>query len=401
MSAIKGWISNALRNVFSGFKGKIEPNIFEAEASSLVDAVESGLDISYNSPHFEFGLKLRESGLWFAARKSFAQSNDLAALLDDGKGSRRSWTEFKKLAAPIVGKYNQTWLRTEYDTAVRSARIAAQWKDMERTADLYPNAEYLRTRSAAPREQHLLYVGIIRALVDPWWDTHTPPLDWLCKCGIKSTDKPVTAIPKNLPEVAPGLQNNPGKSGNLFSENHPYAVNAQKVEAELRAEFGQVVSRMGLHYKVQTPDGNIVLLHPGVDKAERAANISAAVKLTDALNFNIKVRPRQENAGKQPDFTINGKAADLKTLKDASNLANAIQNQIKSAAKQDAHYAILDFGKQQPTKQDIKKALMAATQPAYNSSVMEIILVKGQDITRIKREEIKTMKFVEKLSNYP
>lgn len=400
-SKIKGWITNAIRSIFLGKnKGGIEPNIFEAEATSITDAVESGLDIRYNSPNFEFGLKLRESGLWFAARKSYSEANALAALLDNGKGGKRSWSEFRKLAQPIVGKYNQTWLKTEYETAVRSARIASQWKGMERTLDLYPNVEYLRTRSADPREQHLKYVGIILPFNHPWWDKHTPPLDWLCKCGIKSTDKPVTPIPDNLPEVPAGLQNNPGRSGNLFSEDHPYALNARNVEAQLKREFDQQVTRMGLYYKVQTPDGNIILLHPGVEKNEMRVNVDAAVKLADSQKMNVKVRPRQKE-GKQPDFEINGELADLKTLENASNLGGAIQAQIKSAAKQKAHYAILDTTKLNPSKEDIKKGLRAATQKDYNQSVREIVIIQNKQIVLIKREEIDDMSFLGKLSSFP
>ncbi len=289
----------------------------------------------------------------------------------------------------MVGKYNQTWLRTEYDTAVRSARIAAQWKDMERTADLYPNVEFLRTRSAEPRQDHLDYVGIIRPLNDSWWDTHAPPLGWNCKCGIRSTDKPITPIPSNLTPIPEGLQNNPARSGNLFSENHPYAKNARREESVLKLEYKQSVAKMGLYYSVETPKGNIVLLHPGVEKNELKENLAAAVKITDFNpKMKVKVRPKIEGNGKQPDLEINGKMADLKTLMAPRNIKNAIQKQIQSAASQKCTYAVLDFGKFQPTSKELRDAIWAGIQPGRNSSIQELILIQDGIVSVVKRNKL-------------
>jgi hypothetical protein len=411
LGKIKTWVNRALRSIFKrDYQGGIEPSIFEAEAASIVEAVETGVSIAYNSPHFEFSMKLRESGLWFAARKSYAQASDLAALLDNGKRSKRTWAEFRKLAAPITGQYNQTWLRTEYDTAVRSARIASQWKDMERTADRFPNVEYLHTRSSNPRENHLQYVGIIRPLNDVFWDTHTPPLGWNCKCDVRSTDVKATAIPGNLPVAPPGLRNNPARSGSLFSEDHPYAVNARKVEERLRQEFRQEITRMGLHYKVQTPDGNIVLVHPGVDKNEMAANIRAAVRVADhsGQRMNVKVRPlKHEDGKKQPDLIVNEELADLKTLDKPDNIAGAIQKQIQSAAKQKAPVVVHDFGEYNVKRQEIKDAFRAAlaqNKPdgsPYNSSIERLIILHKTGNIIIERKEVLNWTFLEKLDKYP
>ncbi len=89
---VKGWISKALKNIFgSKSQSTIEPNIFEAESASIVDAVETGLGIKYNSPNFEFGLKLRESGLWFAARKTWPHCWTMVAAPNDPGQSLKNW----------------------------------------------------------------------------------------------------------------------------------------------------------------------------------------------------------------------------------------------------------------------------------------------------------------------
>lgn len=130
-----------------------------------------------------------------------------------------------KAARPLIGKYNDQWLRTEYNTAILRARSAVQYRDALRTKALYPSLEYLESDSVEKREEHLALVGTIRPIEDPWWDTHTPPLAWNCKCRIRPTDKPVTPIPKETAKdkPAPGLSGNPGRSGSVFDlKSHPY-----------------------------------------------------------------------------------------------------------------------------------------------------------------------------------
>ena len=50
-----------------------------------------------------------------------------------------------KAARPLIGKYNDQWLRTEYNTAILRARSAVQYRDALRTKALYPSLEYLKS----------------------------------------------------------------------------------------------------------------------------------------------------------------------------------------------------------------------------------------------------------------
>ena len=56
---IKQWVAKALRSIYKGFRGKIEPNFFELEAQSLTDAIETGMGgFQYNKPNFGLSIKL-------------------------------------------------------------------------------------------------------------------------------------------------------------------------------------------------------------------------------------------------------------------------------------------------------------------------------------------------------
>jgi hypothetical protein len=132
-------------------------------------------------------------------------------------------------AMPIANHQNKIWLRTEYDTAVKRASQAANWKQFEREADVLPNLEWLKTTSVTPAADHAGFwsIPVILPVNDPFWDTHKPGDRWGCKCSLRATDKP--AMPeKTIPEgdstdkPAPGLTGNPAKDGQIFSDTHPY-----------------------------------------------------------------------------------------------------------------------------------------------------------------------------------
>ena len=58
---------------------------------------------------------------------------------------------------------------------------------------------------------------------DPFWNEHHHGDRWNCKCSLEATDEPVVR-PVDLDPTQPqrGLENNPGKDGHTFSDNHPY-----------------------------------------------------------------------------------------------------------------------------------------------------------------------------------
>lgn len=76
-------------------------------------------------------------------------------------------------------------LRTTFWSNMNSARAAGQWERAQRSKKVLPYALYLRTTSADPRTEHLMWVGLILPIDDPFWRTHWPPNGWLCKCQIR------------------------------------------------------------------------------------------------------------------------------------------------------------------------------------------------------------------------
>ena len=173
-------LQEALEELYNNQVGDKEQPIVSKPLFQISNtALQQGLDSVFTDPEFgkvnkEFVNEFRHNTAVFNAFKNHKQTNDLVALLHDENNKLRSFRNFKKLALNVSRDYNEEWLRTEYNTAVRSARMAVNYRNWLKTERLYPNLEYLETTSAHARVSHLEYVGTILPIRHVWWDKHLP-----------------------------------------------------------------------------------------------------------------------------------------------------------------------------------------------------------------------------------
>lgn len=152
----------------------------------------------------------------------------MAAKLLDSNGALKPFDRWLNDVLPIASHQCGSWLRTEYDTAVIRAQQAAEWKRFERDKDVLPNLKWVPSTSPNPGADHRIYWGTILPVDHPFWSRHRPGDRWNCQCSLESTDEPATGIKhedavdprKNGPQK--GLKDNPGKTSNLFGQDHPY-----------------------------------------------------------------------------------------------------------------------------------------------------------------------------------
>lgn len=208
-------------------KNEIEPNLFHHTWSTLNKAVDKSFGkVEFGNPDFDFVHQLKNNNAVFAAYKTHREQNDIIPNLVNDKGQLRSFGDFKKANEAITSKYDH-WLKTEYDTSVLRARNAANFQKFTRDADLYPNLEWLPSTSVEVRGEHVPFYHTIKPINDPFWSKNYPGDLWNCKCGITNSDKEPTATtpPADYP-TTPGLDENPGITGALFSNTNAYVTNA-------------------------------------------------------------------------------------------------------------------------------------------------------------------------------
>lgn len=195
----------------------------------LNDAVAEGVSISINPPTYadDFYEALRRSNEVFAAFKVHSMGEKMSAKLLTHEGKLKSYREWADDVKGITSHYVGSWLRTEYDTAIIRAHMAADWQSFERNKDIMPNLRWLPTTSVEPDSHHKTFWQHELTLpVDhPFWSRHHPGDHWNCKCMLEQTDDPanpdiLTDI--EIPKPQRGLENNPGKDFRIFNDTHPY-----------------------------------------------------------------------------------------------------------------------------------------------------------------------------------
>lgn len=222
-------VADALKNIYEkkfNPMTDIESRLFFEFWDKLNAASDTGIAQSTASRSGDFHDALRHNNGVFAAFKTHRMQNDVAALLLDSNGVRRSFKEWVELAKPIASHQVDSWFKTEYTTAIDRARLAADWKRFERNADILPNLEWLPSTSATPRKIHEPFYGLILPIKHPFWSKHKPHELWGCKCDLAATDAPRTPEDQ-IPwedDVKPveGMENNPADDGKLFNDTHPY-----------------------------------------------------------------------------------------------------------------------------------------------------------------------------------
>ena len=319
--------------------GELDADLFLETASGLWQATQDGWGsqlgaLAYESPGAELLRQMRSNLYVFAAFKNHAHTADLVSLLTDpATGELRSWPEFRDMAKPITGQYYEEWLRAEYETAVASGQMAKKWQDFERNADILPMLTYKTQKDARVRPAHAVLDETTLPINDPFWDTYYPPNGWRCRCNVIQTAGPERRndLEPSEEQTPVAFRNNPGKTGLVFSEQHPYFDTAtprtkRRILAAMRALlvqediYDQVYtspagSRVTQHITHNTP---AAAQHRATGKALADGGISAKLMPIDfrpgAVNHTAEIEGKPARFV-QPLGTYNSikKALDLAT----------------------------------------------------------------------------------------
>jgi len=232
-------MQEAIKEVY-GNKGEelVNKKLFDITNEALQHGVDS--ELKDNQVDKGFIEQFKENTAVFAAFKNHKQTKEIAALMYDEEGKLVPFYKFKKEALKLSEKYNVQWLQTEYNTAVRAARTAANLKKYEKTAHLYPNLEYMPTKSAKPRHVHLNYVGTILPIKHEAWAWLLPPSDWNCDCSVKPTDKEPTEAPVMPSNINLLFVNNPAITAEFLNmKESPYYKHTDKAQRKDVEQLGR------------------------------------------------------------------------------------------------------------------------------------------------------------------
>ncbi|MDR1917014.1 MAG: hypothetical protein LBQ58_10620, partial [Synergistaceae bacterium] len=374
---IDGLVRKAVREIY-GSRGEelINAHLFEITNTALQQAVDTSLSgIAESDP--DFVQQFKENTAVFAAFKNHQQTKEIAALLYDENGKLKPFYKFRREALQISKDYNVTWLQTEYNTAVRAARMAANMKKYKKTSHLYPNLEYIETSSAHPRASHLSYVGTILPIEHPWWNDHLPPSDWNCACSVRPTDKPATPVPDGE-YTPPVFRNNPERTAEFLNikETAYCKHTAESLEGEIKEVAGDLL-RTSQCEVLETYEGKNggYLKVVKQNKAERDKNLITYKIMADNGGRYSLLEELPGDKVKNPD------AFNFKTLRNSEakhpitpNGQKAIQRSIEQAAKQ-ADEIVIRLNQEYPSY-SLYRGLYAALQNTHTQNVKVIFILR-------------------------
>lgn len=232
-------LNAALERIYKGERNpqtEIEENLFEAFRQVLNEAIDQAFPgITASDPDYDFYEELRSNNDVFAAFKTHKMQNEIAAELLDGDGVLKSFSQWRKDVESIVDHHTEHYLRVEYDTAVIRAHHAAEWRQFEREREILPRLKWIPSTSVTPRESHRVFWNRVFEMNDPILNIHRPGDEWGCKCGLSATDEPATdnaGVAGKGSAHSPGLGGNPGMTGKIFSDDHPYIADADRGAAK-------------------------------------------------------------------------------------------------------------------------------------------------------------------------
>lgn len=200
---------------------EIDPGLWQGVVDTIDLAASEGLK-RHPGVNYDFKQQLLHNDQVFAAFKVHRLQGDMARQMVDAEGNIKSFEQWARDVQPIASHQCRQWLRTEYDTAVKRASLAADWQRFEDEKDVLPNLRWVPSTAANPDAFHQSMWDTVLPVDHPFWSAHHPGDRWGCQCALEATDDPVTPSPTVNYATSPGLENNPGRDAKLFNDTHPY-----------------------------------------------------------------------------------------------------------------------------------------------------------------------------------
>lgn len=237
------------------YSGSITPrrlpvDLYATIYDRLKNAVDRGMgavEFDVGSPDDVLSRYYKHNIGVFSGAKTHQQVKDMSNFVFTADGFKRDFSEFKQYSKKIFDQYNDAWLRTEYDTAFRTAQMGRQWNEYIQDADIFPYLKYVTAHDERVRHDHQQFDGITLPIGHKFWNTHTPPNGFNCRCRLiqlSDDDNPVMSDPgvvDGLPRPdQPLFEFNPGKHGYIFDESkHPYTVKiGERFKTSAQNNFG-------------------------------------------------------------------------------------------------------------------------------------------------------------------
>jgi SPP1 gp7 family putative phage head morphogenesis protein len=207
--------------------GDVDPKLYNLTAEELWTGVQKGIGVKLEAASgTEYAMlkALRTNVYVFSGFKTYQFLKQASELLVDADGKVKAFSTFRDEVLALNSQYNIEYLRTEYNYAIASSRMAGKWAQFEANKSTLPLLQYETVGDARVRAAHAALDGIIKPVGDDFWNQYLPPNSWNCRCTVRQLAEGTVSDtkPENLPQLTEMFKTNAGKSKVIFPPSHPY-----------------------------------------------------------------------------------------------------------------------------------------------------------------------------------
>lgn len=212
-------------------------DVYESIAEYLKSGLYKGFGQTLEQaegPDLELLTELRENIYHFSAAKTYQMTKEMNSLLVDDEGELRTSEEFNKVARETYDNWNDNYGLTEHNTAMASGQMGAKWNDIEEQKETLPYLKMSVIEDDDTSEICQPLDGICLPVDDDFWNKFYPPNHWNCRTVVLQIDEidgkeqvsdddrvieGTTHADEDMQDI---FKNNVGKSGEVFTADHPY-----------------------------------------------------------------------------------------------------------------------------------------------------------------------------------
>ncbi|MCK0203067.1 phage head morphogenesis protein [Ornithobacterium rhinotracheale] len=313
----KGVVRATFNKLWQGVEGEIKPIINE------------DLKIE-NAPFIQ---KMKDNVWEFSMAKNTADNIALNNALISPNGKVRSWNEFRKEALKIIDR-SARYLKTEYNTAVASARMAAKWERFQREKHIYPYAKFFVVQDNHTSDICAPLHGVVVPWDHPLLKTHFPPNHFNCRTDVEAVryEEPTPNEQIKAPDIPQNFRNNIGITGKIFAENSLYfeKLNEYFTEDEQKVILGELMSEeqsFVSRYVSEKTEG-VLRVNINPDLKDLPTNLYLGKLIVDDHKAKVDILAHLEGR-KNPEFRIDGIIGDATNRNKDTKPQNFITNSIR------------------------------------------------------------------------
>lgn len=316
---------NAFKRLHKNGNYKPEELLQVKEYTDLINATKEVFDTAITH---QIGDSMRsyleQDSFIFSGLKTHTQIAEASSYLLDQKGNVQPYYKFEQQVNKLNQRYNNNYLKAEYQFAVGSGQSIERWESFSDDEDRYW-LQYRTANDSKVRDSHAILHNTTLPKSDPFWESYTVLNGWRCRCSIvevlarkhqksnsqkaiRKGEAATTQINKNGKNTLAMFRFNPAKQKKLFPPNNSYnqVIGAKKAKKIIEKK-AEIQRKTGLEKKRTEYISTLT-------KATKGKNVIRKVASNKDIKIKYQTKGTKHIANDILSQNIKFKAKDIRNI---------------------------------------------------------------------------------------